>query len=118
MSNQTESRLMRALNILAKWRQPFAAWQLGTRSDRDAECKAVKDHREVTILMRAESNALLGLLVKKGVFTVEEFQTQLTEEAEVLAKEYENKFPGLKATETGISYDIPIARETMKDWRP
>jgi hypothetical protein len=116
--SELERELLRRLNILAKWRQPFAAWQLGTRSDTDVECKAVKDHREVTILMRTELNALLGLLVKKGVFTVEEFQAQMIEEADHLSAEYEQKFPGLRATEHGISYDIPQAAETMKDWKP
>ncbi len=113
-----EQELLRHLNILAKWRQPFAAWQLGTRSSDDAECKAVKDHREVTILLRAEVSALVGLLVKKGIFTVEEFQKQMIEEADHLSGQYEEKFPGMRATEFGISYDIPKAAETTKDWKP
>lgn len=54
-----EERLLAALNKLAKWRSVFAGWQLGTRLKEDPECQAVKDHREVTILLRAEVSALL-----------------------------------------------------------
>jgi len=116
--SKLETELMRHLQILTKWRQPFAAWQIGTRSADDVECRAIKDHREVTILMRTELNALLGLVIKKGVFTLEEFQTQMIEEADHLSASYEEKFPGLKATEFGIQYDIAKAKETMKDWKP
>jgi hypothetical protein len=111
--SELEQEMLRRLNILTKWRQPFAAWQLGTRGIDDPECKAVKDHREVTMLMRVELNALLKLLLDKKVFTLEEFQNQIIEEADHLSVEYEKKFPGLRATEHGISYDIPQASETI-----
>jgi hypothetical protein len=69
------------LNKLAKWRNVFAAWQLGTRTSADGECRAVKDHREVTILMRAEISALTGLLIKKSVITQPQFEAALVSEA-------------------------------------
>lgn len=115
MSDQS---LRAVLERLTKWRSVFAAWQLGTRSVDDPECKAVKDHREVSILMRAELSAMLKILLDKKVCTVEEFQKQMEEEAEFLSKAYEGKFPGMKATDQGIEYDIPKARETMRNWRP
>jgi len=62
-----ERKLSDALNKFAKWRTWFASWQLGTRSDHDGECSAVKDHREVTMLLRAEVNALTKVLIDKGV---------------------------------------------------
>jgi hypothetical protein len=65
------------------------------------------------MLMRVELNALLKLLLDKKVFTLEEFQNQIIEEADHLSVEYEKKFPGLRATEHGISYDIPQASETI-----
>ena len=105
------------MNRLVKWRSAFAGWQLGTRPIGDPECDAVRDHREVTILMRTEINALLKLMVDKGVFTVEEFQKGMIDEAEMLSKDYEAKFPGMKATDIGIQYD-QRAQETMKHWRP
>ena len=110
--------LSRILNRLCKWRTVFAGWQLGTRTDTDPEAKAVKDHREVTILLRAEVNALAGLLLKKGIFTQAEFSAQIAEEAEVLNAEYAKKFPGFTATDDGLRVDIEKAAETTRDWPP
>ena len=102
-----------ALNVLAKWRTVFAGWQLGTRPMSDGPSKALRDHREVTLLMRAELNALTVLLVKKGIFTSEEFHAQLTEDAQELCKLLEKRFPGFKASETGMILTKEAA-ETMK----
>jgi hypothetical protein len=106
------------LERLTKWRSVFAAWQLGTRSDTDQECKAVKDHREVTILLRAEVTALTGLLIRKGAMTAEEFTEALGEEADRLSADYAKRFPGMEATDHGISYDLERVRQhkTMEGW--
>ena len=107
-----------AIERLAKWRMVFAGWQLGTRIKGDPECDAVRDHREVTIIMRAELSALARLCVERGVFTAEEFTRALAEECEILNKAYEEKFPGFKATAMGITIDTKAASNTMKGWRP
>ena len=109
-------RCYNALNQLTKWRNVFAGWQLGTRLQDDPECKAVKDHREVTILLRVEVTALAKILLNKGVMTQEDFQHAMIEEAELLSKDYERRFPGMKATSIGIQYNAR-AKDTMKDWR-
>jgi hypothetical protein len=106
-----------ALNKLAKWRSVFASWQLGTRPHDDPECQAVRDHREVTMLLRAEVNALTMLLLKHGVFTEEELKTQVDDEAEHLNAKYEKRFPGFTATATGMTVDLALAKETVKGWR-
>lgn len=113
-----QQRVFAATNRLAKWRSVFAGWQLGTRSDDDPECKAVKDHREVTIMLRAEVNAITNLLIAKGVCTLEEFNEQIVQEADHLNEAYAKKFPGMEATEHGIAYDLSIAQETMRGWKP
>jgi len=109
---------MAALERLCKWRVIFAGWQLGTRLKGDPEADAVRDHREVTILLRAEVTALTGLLLKKGVCTNEELAQAVGEEAELLSADYARRFPGLTATDDGISMKFPEAAETMKGWRP
>jgi hypothetical protein len=109
---------MKALQKLAKWRQVFAGWQLGTRPIGDPECDAVRDHREVTILMRAELNALTRILVDRGVITESNFTAALEREAGYLEQDFQRRFPGIKATDYGIEYNLPEARETMKGWRP
>jgi hypothetical protein len=113
-------RARASLERLCKWRSVFAAWQLGTRDETDAELRAVKDHREVTILLRAEVSALTGLLIDKGVFTAEEFTQAVGDEAELLSADYARKFPGMEATDHGIAYDLEKLREhgTMDGWRP
>jgi hypothetical protein len=102
------------LNKLAKWRNVFASWQLGTRNSRDGECRAVKDHRELSVMLRAEVSALTGCLIRAGVFTAEEFDKALGEEAERLDADYERKFPGFSVSQAGVQMQMPEAGETMR----
>lgn len=118
MSEELARKLDRAANRLTKWRSVFAGWQLGTRPKGDPECDAVRDHREVTMLLRAEVNALTKLLLEAQVCTVDELQRAMIEECNLLSKDYEGKFPGMKATDEGIDYDVQVAAKTMKNWRP
>lgn len=112
------SRAMNALNKLAKWRTVFAGWQLGTRPKGDPECDAVRDHREVSIVLRCELSALVTLLIEKKVITEDEMAAAMEKEAALLDQDYEQKFPGFKATQDGIDIDVAKARETTKGWRP
>lgn len=109
-----------AVQRLAKWRAVFAGWQLGTREKGDPECDAVRDHREVTILLRAEVSALTGLLIQTGVVSAEEFTEALEKEAEMLSADYAKRFPGVEATDEGLRIDpSTVLREGwMKDWKP
>ena len=109
-----------ALNRLAKWRTLFTGWQLGTRPKGDPEGDAVRDHREVTILLRAESSALIGLLTAKELITAQEWETALTQEANLLNGDYERRFPGVRATDDGLVMDPRTieAAGWMKGWKP
>jgi len=109
-----------ALNRLAKWRSLLAGWQLGTRPKGDPESDAVRDHREVTLILRAEVNALVSLLMHKGVFTQEEWLAALAEEAELLDKAMSRRFPGVAATDDGLSMDVRVIQRAgwMKGWKP
>lgn len=113
-------RLSRVLNRLAKWRAVFTGWQLGSRMKADPEAQAVRDHREITILLRAEVSTLVGLLIEKGVFTSAEWSDKLADEAEQLSKDYSQRFRGMTATDDGIKYDLAIIQEhgTMAGWLP
>lgn len=114
MSNEST---LRALNILTKWRVLFTGWQLGTRMKGDPEGDAVRDHREVTILLRAEGSALVGLLLAKGVITEAEWSDALRREAEQLNKDFERRFPGVVASEDGLTMDKRVL-PWMKGWKP
>lgn len=109
-----------ALNRLAKWRGLFAGWQLGTRPKGDPECDAVRDHREVTILLRCEMSAMAGVLLRKGIITEAEWTAALEREANDLSRDYADRFPGVMATDDGLAMDLRrIDREGwMKGWRP
>lgn len=116
MTTQQE-RTFKALNILTKFRVLFTGWQLGTRPKGDPEGDAVRDHREVTILLRAESSALVGLLLEKGVFTADDWLVALEREAKQLTADYEAKFPGVTASELGLTFDKRTL-PWMKGWKP
>ena len=104
----------RVLNKLCKWRSFFASWQLGTRSYQDGESKAVRNHRELSILLRTEVTALTDLMIRKGVFTAEEFTEAVIAEAKRLDHDYEESYPGWRSTEEGMSMHLPEAGETME----
>lgn len=103
-----------ALERLTKWRSFFAGWQLGTRLDTDPECNAVRNHRELSMLLRVEASALAGLLIEKGVFTQEEWEEAVGKEAEQLNQDYAAAYPGIEATDEGMAYLLPQAMETMR----
>jgi hypothetical protein len=107
-----------ALNKLAKWRSVFAGWQLGTRPKGEPECDAVRDHREATIIMRAEVTALLCILIEKKICTDQEFAAALEKEATLLNQAYERRFPGFKTSQYGVDIDVRLAQETTKGWKP
>ena len=106
-----------ALNRLAKWRTLLAGWQLGTRPKGDPEGDAVRDHREATLIHRAELTALTGLLIRKGVFTEEEFSAEVETEADLLSESLSKRFPGVTATDHGLTIDRR-ALPWMKGWKP
>jgi hypothetical protein len=110
----SDESLMAVLEKLTKWRKFFASWQLGTRSDSDGESKAVRHHREATILQRAELTALTGLLIRKGLITQAEFQDSLEKEAAQLDQDYSVAFPGWSSTPDGLSMKMPEALGTMQ----
>ena len=110
-------RYHRALNILAKWRSLLAGWQLGTRPAGDPECDAVRDHREATLVLRAEVTALTSLLVGKGIVTVDELFDAVADAADDQCTRLQTSFPGVTATEHGLVIDHR-ALAWMKGWRP
>ncbi len=107
-------RTTRALNKLAKWRAVLAGWQLGTRPIDDGETKAVRDHREATLLLRAEVTALTALLIDKGIFTADEFSAALETEATLLDDDFAHRFAGFTTTQDGVHIEMPEAGDTMR----
>lgn len=111
-------RLDDSLNRLTKWRAVFTGRMLGTRERGDIEAIAFRDLFEKLILLRAEGSAMTRLLIGKGVFTEDEWGSMLATEADELNKLYEEHFPGMTASEDGITYKVPEALHTMQGWKP
>jgi hypothetical protein len=108
------------LNRVAKWRTLFAGWQLGTRAKGDPEGDAVRDHREATIVLRAEVTALTGMLIGKGVFTAAELAEAVDLEAALLSDDFSARFPGVTATDYGLDLDLAKIGNAgwMRGWKP
>ncbi len=107
-----------SLNRLTKWRTVFAGWQLGTRLKGDPECDAVRDHRELSIILRAEVSGLVFTLYEAGLLNPEKWSAILAQEAELLDKAYEGRFPGARATDEGMQFDVAQWMETTRGWLP
>jgi len=104
----------RATQRLCKWRTVFLGWMFGTVLDGTPGLKAHKDRVDAQIMHRVEINALTALLIKKGVFTVDEFMAQVVEECQHKEREFEAMFPGHKSTDVGVQIDTAKALETYK----
>jgi hypothetical protein len=102
-----------ALNRLAKWRKFFVSWQVGTRELGDREAAAITHHVEMSILMRAELNAVIKVLLDSGTVTSGELEHAITAEALALAETYAKNYPGWKATDAGMAMEMPDALNTM-----
>jgi hypothetical protein len=111
------SSLNKALNKLCKWRTVFAGWQLGTRPQGDPECDAVRDQREMLLLLRAEVNALTALLLRQTC-TLAQYQKELEEAAVALDLAHQKRFPGFQTTDTGLTINAALAADTTKGWKP
>lgn len=106
-----------ALNRLAKWRSVFAGRWLGTRSNTDPECIAVRDVIEKLLILRVEVTALTALGIARGDFSREQLQQQIAIECAHLEAGLERQFPGFTSTDIGMDIDTAKAVETMKGWR-
>lgn len=110
-------KLHAALNRLAKWRTVFAGWQLGTKVRGDSESDAVRDHREATIILRAEVSAIAKTISETDPTFLGRLECNFEKEADLLSLAYEARFPRFRATNHGIEMDTRAA-ETTKGWRP
>jgi hypothetical protein len=110
--------MMDALQRLAKWRQIFASWQLGTRPSDDPEVQAVRDQREILLLLRAEVNALTVIMLRRRMMTQPEFEAALDIEAEHLMRALEKRFPGATAELDGMHVDMQQAEPWWSKFPP
>lgn len=114
--SRLQERYDAAMQRLHRWTMIFSGWQLGTRSQNDGPTRAVRDHRSVTMALRAEVSALVSLLIAKGVFTEEQYRTELVAELGRMEQDLEERFPGVKATDVGLTIDTEKFKETCRKY--
>jgi hypothetical protein len=104
------------LNKLCKWRMVLAGWIFGSHTIDQPAVQGMRDLMDKWLIMRAENNAILGLLIEKNVINAAEFQRRLNKEADWLDRDMERRFPGMRSTENGVVfYDLDMANKTMSD---
>ncbi|MGI4876678.1 MAG: hypothetical protein ACRYG4_04260 [Janthinobacterium lividum] len=109
----SEAVMTAAMNKLCKWRTVLAGWHKGSSFTDAPGTPAMRDLMDKWLIMRVEGSALARLMLDKGVFTLAEFQEQLTVEAGELDKSMAQRFPGFMSTDVGITiYDVELARVT------
>jgi hypothetical protein len=92
----------------------------GTLKTSSGRYKATIDFLERSYFMRAELNVFLKLCIEKKLFTVEEWNTALTEEAETYGNELAEDWPEAKVG--SHSYEISVQdlakRCKEEEWPP
>ena len=77
----------------------------------------MRDAREMLILLRIEVSAVVQLLVRHHLVTIDELMNTVADEAELLDQAYAKQWPGCSSSDVGMVYTAEAA-ETMKGWLP
>ncbi len=93
-----------SLNKLCKWRSVMAGWLFGTRAMDSPGTQGMRDLAEKWLIMRAENNALAGLLIEKKLIRADEFEKRIQKEADWLDRDMERRFPGMRTNATGVVF--------------
>lgn len=95
---------------------------LGTVPITSGRYKYHIDHQERSLFMRADLNALTGLLVKKGVFTEQEWNEAWTKEAEQYCEDLARQWPEIQVAHNGRSFQLDTVgfdkRCKAEEWPP
>lgn len=109
-----------AMNRLCRFKVVLARWQLGGGGNLDAsdpEFDAVCDQRALLLILRAEVNALLSLLVDTRIIKHADFDKALEASANRDNTNLSLRFPGYYGTDEGLAVDVQIAAATAKKYR-
>jgi hypothetical protein len=108
------SDMLAALNRLCKWRSILTGWHIGTQGPHVPGVQAMRDLQDFRLITRAELTALTWLLMEKGIITKAEWEAAVGREANELERMLQQKFPGYRATDTGMIITAAVAAETNK----
>lgn len=125
----SEHKIISLADLISKakaWKSLLAQWQLGTRPQSDPERQAVEDLRDAVITLRYETNAVMTLMLQKGLITQAELSQTVGQAAFNLDQLYTQAFPGYEsvpAVGAAIPGSIMItdmekAAKTTATWKP
>lgn len=84
---------------------------------RNAAAKAGTVELFSTLLkLRAQVTAVTDILIRSGAFGAERYRAQVHIESELLCECYEATFPGIQATDDGLSMKPLVVAKYMKEW--
>jgi hypothetical protein len=102
-----------AVNRLCRFKTVLARWQLGLTYEQQ-EFDAICDTRALLLILRAEVNALLSVLVETRIVKHSDFDKALEEAANRDNTNLSLRFPGYYGTDEGLAVDLKIAVATAK----
>lgn len=102
----------KVMNRVVQWKEIYSLWQLGTRDDVDGANRALQDLHENSMRKGVKLDALVEVLLQRGLIHPEELIEKQTELAIRLDQSLEAKFPGAKATDDGMEIDEEVFAAT------
>ncbi len=104
------------INRLGKWRSVLVGRLLGSRPDTDPQTIGYRRLVDQLHLRDLECAALIYLLIDKKVLTADEIKAEMQRKAQELCQQYQQEFPGFRASDIGMDIDVARAMETTKGW--
>lgn len=98
-----EEMYQKAMNRVVKWAGFFTRWQLSKYTKDDPQVRALEKINQARIVARIEMNAIVKLMLLKGVITQDEFYQQMIEEAADFDRGMMQEYRGFHVTDTGVS---------------
>lgn len=109
---QLKNQLNRLVRKISHWKVVFANWQLGTRDNNDGAFLAIQDAKEADLRTNIKLDALIKLLLERGLVSEECLLVEQIDVANKLETSLEGKFVGAVANDDGMVYDARF--ETTK----
>jgi hypothetical protein len=106
-----------AVKRLCQWKMLLARWQMGERFERGPEFDALCDQRGLVLILRAELNALLSVLVETRIIKHADFDLALEACANRDNTNLSLRFPGYYGTDEGLAVDVAIAKGTNERYQ-
>jgi hypothetical protein len=118
---QAQARYVAACTKLTNWGAVLTGRLVGQieGNPKEPRAKGWRELFDLLLLVRAETNAIVGALILKGLVSEAELRDAIGHEAEALADRFEKNFPGIRALSIPNAlhvYDKNKFIETTEGW--